>query len=276
MNIKYLSDGRKVAIIGKLNNQEMIVQEIFVDDKGNEIPSGEPFTAKSLHDTPVKSWKQMEEERAEKRLNAIKEEIEKDEEKIKDIYIKLSGYKDALEATSKFVQLLEEKDLKIMTAFVTGTIKYIVYSEYGIKEPVNMMDEIIRTDWYYNNRYEGIKLVSVLGNSKGNFEYRIHQYGDSSGSSRKVYPFTNYEDAKNFIKEKAIDRINKETLSIEEYKICKKMGIEFEKEIEEKFKSQIIKDKGKCINDKKDTIKKLEIEITEKEKQIQNIKQGKL
>ncbi|WP_181393601.1 hypothetical protein [Pectobacterium carotovorum] len=31
--VKFLSDGRKVAVIGQLNNQETIVQEIFVHRK---------------------------------------------------------------------------------------------------------------------------------------------------------------------------------------------------------------------------------------------------
>jgi len=57
---KFLNDGRKVKVIGKLNNQEMIVQEIFVTKSGDEIPSGESFTAKSLHDEPVLSYKDKE------------------------------------------------------------------------------------------------------------------------------------------------------------------------------------------------------------------------
>jgi len=48
-NIKFTSDGKKVAVVGKLNAQETIVQEIFVSN-GNEIPSGENFVVKSLHD----------------------------------------------------------------------------------------------------------------------------------------------------------------------------------------------------------------------------------
>ena len=55
--IKYTSDGKKVAVIGRLNNQEQIVQEVFVVD-GSEIPSGEHFVVKSLHDVPVLSWKE--------------------------------------------------------------------------------------------------------------------------------------------------------------------------------------------------------------------------
>ena len=39
METKYLSDGRKVVVIGQLNNVESIVQEIFVSDGGDQIPT---------------------------------------------------------------------------------------------------------------------------------------------------------------------------------------------------------------------------------------------
>jgi hypothetical protein len=43
--IKFTADGKKVVVIGSLNSQEKIVQEIFVFD-GSEIPSGEHFVVK--------------------------------------------------------------------------------------------------------------------------------------------------------------------------------------------------------------------------------------
>jgi hypothetical protein len=57
--IKYTTDGKKVIVVGNLNSQEKIVQEIFIVD-GNEIPSGENFVTKSLHDFPAISWKESE------------------------------------------------------------------------------------------------------------------------------------------------------------------------------------------------------------------------
>ena len=50
--IKYTDDGRKVVVLGALNKQEKIVQEIFVIGE-QEIPSGENFVVKSLHDAPA-------------------------------------------------------------------------------------------------------------------------------------------------------------------------------------------------------------------------------
>lgn len=53
---KYTDDGKKVAVIGKLNAEQTIVQEVFVS-QGQEFPSGENFVVKSLHDKPAESWK---------------------------------------------------------------------------------------------------------------------------------------------------------------------------------------------------------------------------
>jgi hypothetical protein len=82
-NIKFTSDGKKVAIVGKLNSQETIVQEIFVQGE-SEIPSGEHFVVKSLHDTPAVSWKESELKKLEERYRTDKEKFEseiKDAEK---------------------------------------------------------------------------------------------------------------------------------------------------------------------------------------------------
>jgi len=43
MQTKYTNDGKKVGIVGKLNAEQTIVQEIFITESGQEIPSGENF-----------------------------------------------------------------------------------------------------------------------------------------------------------------------------------------------------------------------------------------
>ena len=69
-NIKYTDDNKKVKVIGKLNNTDWIVQEIYIDGK-TEVPSGEQFVTKSLHEKPLQSWK-------EKNLKELEERYEKD------------------------------------------------------------------------------------------------------------------------------------------------------------------------------------------------------
>lgn len=56
MEIKFFFDGCKVVVVGVLNNQEMIVQEVFVMQQGDEISGGECFVVKSLYDQLVELW----------------------------------------------------------------------------------------------------------------------------------------------------------------------------------------------------------------------------
>jgi hypothetical protein len=239
MSYKYLSNGKKVAVIGKLNNQETIVQEIFVDDKGNEIPSGENFVVKSLHDTPVMSWEEKNKKSIEESIKNLKLEQEKYEKKIREKRQRLEAVSDMVRSSEKMIKSLPEQELKLFSMFITGTIRYLVIDKYNyITKPVEMEENIISWDNYYGDRkYDGIKLLSVLGKSNGNLEYRINQYSDGSGSSEKVHPFSNYSDAVNFIKSKAEGLIEENRLGEKEYQICKELDINFTEEQEKKYKN---------------------------------------
>lgn len=59
-NIKYTKEGKKVAIVGKINNTQWIVQEIFVSGD-NEFPSGENFVVTSLLDVPAETYQSRKE-----------------------------------------------------------------------------------------------------------------------------------------------------------------------------------------------------------------------
>ncbi len=50
----------------------MIVQEIFISN-GNEIPSGENFVVKSLHDAPAVSWKENDLKKLDQLIKENKE-----------------------------------------------------------------------------------------------------------------------------------------------------------------------------------------------------------
>ena len=77
MECKFLSDGRKVAVIGSVNSKQFIVQEIFITESGDEIPTGESFVTGSLHDEPVKSYLDKKVEEQELRLKQLKDLVDK-------------------------------------------------------------------------------------------------------------------------------------------------------------------------------------------------------
>lgn len=196
-DIKYTNDGKKVLVVGKLNAEQTIVQEIFVS-AGQEIPSGENFVVKSLHDQPAESWKEKNlrelEQRYEKDKKSLQAEIDQQRARLSSAKGKAKLHADALFG---FVDSSSDHQLHLLKAFVSGQVTHIFVGGHS--------PEII--DWQegrkgfdidnYNGRSElkGIKLVSLFGYSEGNLEYRLHSYRDGSGGSEIVHPATSYAEA---------------------------------------------------------------------------------
>jgi len=196
-NIKYTSDGKKVLVVGKLNADQTIVQEIFVSN-GQEIPSGENFVVKSLHDQPAESWKEKNLRELEARYESQRKKLEAE---ISDQHARLSNVKEKAkqhaDALFKFVKNGDSSQLDLLKKFAAGQVTHIFVGGYS--------PEII--DWFegekgfdidrYNGRrtIEGIKLVSLFGYTDGSLEYRLHSYRDGSGGSEEVFPTTSYSEA---------------------------------------------------------------------------------
>ena len=238
METKFLSDGRKVAVIGKLNNDETIVQEVFVTEAGDELPSGERFVTKSLHDQPVKSYKDKKQEEAEARLAKIEQSTMKAARDYHDAMFALKTIQATLKQVRKFAELVPEDELEVFTQFLTGTVEYLVVDDYSLRPPIRMIDFLGKpkdSSYCRDLTFGSIKLVSVLGSLNGGMKYTVGQYSDESGSNVSVHPFVSLDRALEHITDRAITKIEKGHLSIEDYKSCLDMGIKFPKEVAEKF-----------------------------------------
>ncbi|MEB0170054.1 hypothetical protein [Pseudomonas sp. CCC4.4] len=196
-DIKYTDDGKKVIVVGKLNAQQTIVQEIFVS-AGQEIPSGENFVVKSLHDQPAESWKEKNlrelELRYEKSRKTLEADIAQQASRLTMIKEKAKLHADAL---FKFVTNSNEGQLGLLKKVMSGQITHVFVSGYS--------PEIFEWDGgkktydidNYHGRAEikGIKLLSLFGYSDGDLEYRLHTYRDGSGGSEQVFPAASYKEA---------------------------------------------------------------------------------
>lgn len=196
-DIKYTSDGKKVLVVGKLNAEQTIVQEIFVS-AGQEIPSGENFVVKSLHDAPAESWKEKNlrelELRYDKQKKDLEQQINQQHQHLSIIKDKAKHHADAL---FKFVDKADEGSLDLLKKVMSGQITHIFVSGYS--------PEIFEWDGgkgvydeerdYGRVEIKGIKLLSLYGYSDGDLEYRLHTYRDGSGGSQQVFPVCSYEEA---------------------------------------------------------------------------------
>lgn len=196
-DIKYTDDGKKVLVVGKLNAQQTIVQEIFVS-AGQEIPSGENFVVKSLHDAPAESWKEKNlrelEARYEKQKKNLEQEIDQQHSRLSMIKVKAKHHADAL---FRFVDKADEGSLDLLKKVMSGQITHIFVSGYSpeIYEWEGGKGAYDVDTFHDRGRIEGIKLLSLYGYSDGDLEYRLHQYRDGSGGSEQIWPTCSYEEA---------------------------------------------------------------------------------
>lgn len=246
--VKFTSDGKKVVVIGSLNSQEKIVQEIFVVD-GSEIPSGEHFVVKSLHDAPAVSWKEKNEKETEERYNKKKKELETLENDLRKRQKEVSRHFQYL---GKVLQNVNEETFSTLSDFLSGNIKWVVEPSYCPKI----------TEWKdYPTVYdEEFRLISLFGKDDGSLNYCIGRYSDYSGSKSNIIPFSNYEDAIAKFKE----LVQQATISEELILTAKKHNIELDANKVAEWKQKksesllsSIKSYEKNVSDYKEKLEKL-------------------
>lgn len=268
-NIKYTTSGDKVIVVGKLNNQETIVQKIYISN-GNEIPAGENFVVKSLLDHPAVSWK-------EKQIKELEDRYEKAQKQYKtlqdSLYLAKEKLSKKIQDTQGLEKLFSVDKLKPLFDFLAGDIKYIVienWDRYDIKtlEEMCYMDE---------NRFKAFRLISLFGNSEGDLLWRVGQYYDNSGSSTQCFPFSNKEDAIEFVKKSIKEKIKNATGN-KDYLIKDAMrhGVEIDNSILDEYLKRLndgaINYENERIKDINNNRKRVEYEmaVLEKYKQSMN------
>ena len=205
MKAKYLSDGRKVVVIGQLNNMESIVQEVFVSDSGDQIPSGEKFTTKSLHDEPVKSWKEREQEKIDSLYLRKKDELTNLEKEIKALRVKRSSHAKIISSNLRQINELENLDIGILPDVMARNIKWVCSVGYGW-ENVMPFDEFVEVKSDFDS---GVRLISVHAKQDETLTYRVGPYSDGSGGSSEYKFFNCREELKKFM----MDNYEKDTAS---------------------------------------------------------------
>lgn len=195
METKFLSDGRKVVVCGKINKTEYIVQEVFVTDNGDEVPSGDNFTTKSLHDKPVETYlsrKNADLEKAIHKLEVRQTELKKE---VKTLAGKREGAAALLKRTNFVAESLPDFDWDKFSDIISGNIKYVVDYSYGIT--ISKFEDKAYIWWnsYGDAKYEGIRSFTLYSKGYGrDLEYRIGNYADLSGSSMKFECYTTEEE----------------------------------------------------------------------------------
>tara|TARA_R110001606_G_scaffold30344_3_gene93816 strand:+ start:2813 stop:3619 length:807 start_codon:yes stop_codon:yes gene_type:complete len=197
-SIKYTNDGKKVRVVGKLNAEQTIVQEIFVSD-GQEIPSGENFVVSSLHDKPAESWKEKNLRELEARYEIGRQQLTKaiDDQRRQLEFARAKAAAQA-SALTGFVKNSDPSQLATLNSFMAGEITHLFVSGYSpeIIDWINGDQSYDVDRWGGTLRLDGIKLVSLYGKSDGSLVYRLSEYRDGSGGCGKtILPANSYQEA---------------------------------------------------------------------------------
>lgn len=261
-DIKYTSSGKKVVVVGKINSTEFIVQEIYVTKNGDEIPSGENFTAKVLLDEPAETWYSKKEAEQKRTIDIQKSQIESYEKQIRASKEMAKARAELTKQSDLLLKNIQGFDFDNFCDVIAGNILYVVDS-YG---DISHFDKKMY-QWessYWNNTFEGIKCLTLFSKEAGNLEFRLNDYRDGSGSSRTMKFFKDKESVVEyyipFLREQVADGKNDATNYI---KTCKEFGITVPDDI---LKLHLEK-KSKQIE------KNIENSIINHEKQVQSYKE---
>lgn len=246
---KYTKDGKKVVVIGKLNNAEYIVQEIFVSN-GQEMPGGENFVANGLLDKPAQSWKQTEIEKWEREYLRLKASLEqmRDKERFE------SAFTTAVNKRLKSYINIEAIDQ--LCAFLGNEIEYIV--EHS---KICTLQKAIVSKGY--GRFDSLKLLTLFGDKKCGLQWRLNMYSDGSGGwGREVYPARSLDDAKQYLenKIKAKKEVNKDDIDVQ-----KQYGLKYPS------KGQLRKYHQSLIKHKKELVKNIEVKFLQAKKELADL-----
>lgn len=260
MEIKYTTDGKKVVVLGKLNSTESIVQEIFISEKG-EIPSGDNFVEKNLHDSPVASWK-------EKNIKEIERKYYEWESKLEGVRNHYNSEKNKLElfisSYRQTLTFLKQDKLDKALGVLSGEYKYLVVDRYGL-EIQEVEEGIIKEE--HCPRRTSLRLLGLFGDSEKGLKLRLTEYSDGSGSYYDCEVFATLEDAKKFVSDKINEEIEKYGKACD-WHIRTKEKYSLTVPDDEKVKAYYdvqIGEKAKVIANRKKEIEKLENEIKQLE-----------
>ena len=190
INYKYTSDGKKVVVIGVLNSTETIVQEIFVTKDGGEIPSGEHFIVKSLHDEPAESWQAKETRKIKESYDRQKKEQELLD---RDLRKARERAKVTIGKLNQLASKAAQEQLDTLEAFVSGEITHILQIDSSRCVILNFHN----TNECESEEYhiESLKLLSLYGSSDGTLNWMRNRYSDGSGYGSSIVPARGMDDA---------------------------------------------------------------------------------
>lgn len=189
----YTSGGKKVAVIRKLNAEDSIVREIYMDEEEKEIQHGEPFVVKTktLSEDRYVTWQEKE---VQKWKVLYDQEYKLHEKRMQELRDKQKVVGLTLSALRPTITLTTAMDaFDRMVDLLTGKYRWMLSVSYYPR--LEELDEKTLIDRGYHGDVQGLRLVSLFGKSDGDLTWGINRYSDGSGSWETVDFFETKEEA---------------------------------------------------------------------------------
>lgn len=252
---KFTKDGKKVGVLEQVNENEVIVQEVFVNENGVEFLGGKKFVVDELFDYfPAVSWEQ-------RRLNEIQESFDREkkllEKDIQDSKRELLKLQSSLRARVQWMrdvakQPFEDEIKKVISRlcdFYECKDMWAGYIDCGRPyifpfkfDEVNKHIDRFEGASYDIPRFDGMRLVSLYGKSDGRFEFRIDSYGYGTNNitdrEKKYFFFSSQEEATQFVQD-WVDK--KEEYYSSAFEVARDFGVKLDKEKVREYYSSSIK-----------------------------------
>ncbi len=257
METKYLTDGRKVSVIGKVNSQEYIVREIFISD-GKEIESGENFITKTLLDTPIKSYLAIENERYKNQITQSKTLLDSYYDKMKSKEEELKRIAEVIKRSNFIKDKIADFDWDYFVDILTDQMKYAVSTNYGI----HICSANSELSYFEGLKFDDLKAIiikKIYNKEKNQYEYvfDVNRYRTGSGSSVEFKFFKNKIDLENYLLPIIQEKVSKKQITLKDVSNIEKY-INVPKEIKETL---IQNHNDSCIKRHKDFLENAEKEL---------------
>jgi len=178
----YDTRGARYEYLMEIPGEGHVVRKTWVED--DEPYYEEPTTLRRVFAEPPIQHVNAELDAAQTKLAAVMGQIADTEAELRGLKHDLPKRLDALRSRSAMVKRLED--------FLDGKITHMVVKpEYGTYL-MGTIEEVTKAgDSYDHGKW---KLVSLMGNSKGDLEYMLHRYS-SGGDGVTVIPCTSEAEA---------------------------------------------------------------------------------
>ena len=217
--IKYLKNGTKVKVNEYYGDKAEVEKFILVEcqDYNGEFFEDEILQGNSFLISKTELYEKPPIDSLNKNLVEINNKLSK-------AYVELSNVQEELRNKQKECAKInkqnddlykdlskEHKMLSYIKDFVNKDLKYCVQDKYG-KYLISKIDKVLCMDRdyseYNHGKEIGYKLISLFGNTKGDYEWKVNEYKDGSGYYKSIIPCKSLKEAFLLIDEKVLEKIN--------------------------------------------------------------------